>query len=145
MSELHCTVVAWMRVKAVNTIWNGFSASGFWIPLFSGILDSKSWILDSRAQYSGFHKQKFPGFRNQDYLTWGEYCGNKQIDSVLAWSVLQSTTMFVITELKICCELTRRSRVSPPLFDHCDDNDQSWSFLWTAHSAGAGPGYSAVF
>ena len=40
--------------------------------LFSGILDSKSWILDSRAQYSGFHKQKFPGFRNPDYLTWGE-------------------------------------------------------------------------
>ena len=44
--------------------------SGF--PLFSGILDSKSWILDSRAQYSGFHKQKFPGFRNPDYLTWGD-------------------------------------------------------------------------
>ena len=41
--------------------------------LFSGILDSKSWILDSRAQYSGFHKQKFPGFRNPDYLTWGDF------------------------------------------------------------------------
>ena len=40
--------------------------------LFSGILDSKSWILDSRAQYSRFHKQKFPGFRNPYYLTWGE-------------------------------------------------------------------------
>ena len=38
---------------------------------FSGILDSKSWILDD-AQYSGFHKQKIPGFRNTDYLTWGE-------------------------------------------------------------------------
>ena len=41
--------------------------------LFSGILDSKSWILDSRAQYSGFHKQKFPGFRNPDYLTWSDF------------------------------------------------------------------------
>ena len=39
---------------------------------FSGILDSKSWILDSNAQYSGFCEQKFPGFRNPDYLTWGE-------------------------------------------------------------------------
>ena len=29
-----------------------------------------SWILDSKAQYSGFHKKKFPGFRNPDYPTW---------------------------------------------------------------------------
>ena len=36
---------------------------------FNEILDSKSWILDSNAQYSGFHMQKFPGFRNPDYLT----------------------------------------------------------------------------
>ena len=37
------------------------------------ILDSFfSGILDSNAQYSGFHKQKFPGFRNPDYLTWGD-------------------------------------------------------------------------
>ena len=27
---------------------------------FSGTLDTKMWILDSNAQYSGFHKQKFP-------------------------------------------------------------------------------------
>ena len=39
---------------------------------FGGDLDSKSLILDSNAQYSGFHKQKFSGFRNPDYLTWGE-------------------------------------------------------------------------
>ena len=37
------------------------------------ILDSfSSGILDSNAQYSGFHKQKFPGFRNPDYLISGE-------------------------------------------------------------------------
>ena len=28
--------------------------------LFSGILDSKSWILDSNAKYSRFHGQNFP-------------------------------------------------------------------------------------
>lgn len=46
--------------------------------LFSGILDSKSWILDSRAQYFGFHKQKFPGFQNPDYLRWGELSATTQ-------------------------------------------------------------------
>ena len=39
VSELHSTVVAWMRVKAANTIWNGFSANGFWIPFLA-----ESWI-----------------------------------------------------------------------------------------------------
>ena len=27
---------------------------------------------DSKAQDSGFHKQNFPGFRNLDFLTWGD-------------------------------------------------------------------------
>ena len=36
---------------------------GFWIPILSGILDSLSYILDSKAWDSGFHKQNFPGFR----------------------------------------------------------------------------------
>ena len=37
------------------------------------ILDSlSSGILNSNAQYSGLHKQKFPGFRNPDYLTWDD-------------------------------------------------------------------------
>ena len=39
---------------------------------FSETLDTKRWILDSNAQYSGFHKQKFPEFRNLDDLTWGD-------------------------------------------------------------------------
>ena len=39
VSELHSTVVARMRVKAANTIWNGFSANGFWIPFLA-----ESWI-----------------------------------------------------------------------------------------------------
>ena len=55
---------------------------GLRIPVFvSGtwILDSKcdsgflSCILDSEAQDSGFHKQKFPGFQKPDFLlTFGE-------------------------------------------------------------------------
>ena len=33
----------------------------------------------------------------------------RQIDSGLAWSVLLSKTIFVITNVKICCGITRRS------------------------------------
>ena len=45
---------------------------GFRIPIVSGILDYYSCILDSKTQDSGFYRQKFPGFRNPDSLTWGE-------------------------------------------------------------------------
>ena len=40
---------------------------GFWIPIISGIPDSLSCVPDSKAQDSGFHKQKFLGFRNPDF------------------------------------------------------------------------------
>ena len=39
---------------------------GFWIPIVSE-------IPDSTTKDSGFHKQKFPIFRNPDFLTWSEY------------------------------------------------------------------------
>ena len=52
-----------------------------WIPIVSGIPDSYSHVPDSKAQDSwfhrkifphfGFHKQKFPGFRNPDFLWYG--------------------------------------------------------------------------
>ena len=42
---------------------------GFRIPIVSGIPDSYSCIPDSKPQDSGFHWQKFPGFRNPDSLT----------------------------------------------------------------------------
>ena len=51
--------------------------------------------------------------------------GKKQIDSDLTWSVFISTTIFVITVVKICCRLMRNSnklflliRVQTTL-DHC--------------------------
>ena len=40
---------------------------GFWIPNFSTIPDSLSYIPDSKAQDSTFHKKKFPGVRNPDF------------------------------------------------------------------------------
>ena len=41
----------------------------FRIAIISVILVSFSWIPEAKAQYSGFHKQKFPRFRNMDSLT----------------------------------------------------------------------------
>ena len=37
---------------------------GLWTPIFSGIPDSLSCILDSKSQDSGFFKQNNPGFQN---------------------------------------------------------------------------------
>ena len=62
---------------------------GFWIPLCGFRIlpvsvpeeDISEWIRDSlfsgilgiNAQYSRFHKQKCPGYRNPDYLRWGDH------------------------------------------------------------------------
>ena len=54
------TVVVWMRMKTVDTDDMDFQQMDF------------SGILDSNTQGSGFHEQKFRGFRNPDYNTWGE-------------------------------------------------------------------------
>ena len=48
------TVVAWMRMKTVDTDDMDFQQMDF------------SRILGSNAQCSGFHKQKFAGFRNPE-------------------------------------------------------------------------------
>ena len=59
-----------------------YFVSGFWVPIVSGIRDSFRCIPESKAQYSGYHKYKYPGFRisqaklpgfrNTYSLTWGE-------------------------------------------------------------------------
>ena len=45
---------------------------GFRIPIVSGIPNSLNCSLDSKAQDSGFHRQKFLGFTNPDSLPWGD-------------------------------------------------------------------------
>ena len=44
-------------------LYSRFQGRGFRILIVSGILDSCSCIPDSKAQDSGFHKQRFPRFR----------------------------------------------------------------------------------
>ena len=38
----------------------------------AGIMNSLKWIVDSKAQDSGIHEQKFARFRNPDCLTYGK-------------------------------------------------------------------------
>jgi len=46
-----------------GTGFQSVSETLFWIPNVSGILNSLSCILDSKAQDSAFHEQKFLGFQ----------------------------------------------------------------------------------
>ena len=41
---------------------------------------------------------------DKDFFRYLWYCGKKQIECGLAWSVLLSTTIRIITVVKICCE-----------------------------------------
>ena len=45
---------------------------GFWILIVSWVPDSLSCIPDYKTQNSGFHKKKFPGFRNEYFIIWCE-------------------------------------------------------------------------
>ena len=69
-----------------SSYWFPVFVSGTWIldSIVSGILDSLSCILDSKAHDSGFHKQNFLGFRNPDSLTWGDYHQHTLL--LAAWS-----------------------------------------------------------
>ena len=52
------------KSHSMDSIFQSFSVElGFWIPFLSGIPDSLSCILGSKAQDSGFNEQNFPGFR----------------------------------------------------------------------------------
>ena len=67
--------IAYCRFRISGTGFQSLSLEiGFWTPIaiVSGIPDSLSCIPDSKTQYPGFHKQKFPGFWNPHSLTWGE-------------------------------------------------------------------------
>ena len=61
---------------------------GYWIPIVSGIPE----FLDSKAQDSEFHKQKFHGFLFPHSLTWGEtFLGWIQVNIflIVSWCSMQ--------------------------------------------------------
>ena len=78
----------------------GLVELGFRIPIVSGIPDSFSCIPDSKAQDSTFrnqfNKQKCLGFRNPDFLTWGE---KEKKEKQLEWCNLHRVSRgFMFTE-----------------------------------------------
>ena len=62
----------WSSSGPAGQSWQMESALRFWIPIVSGILDSLSYIPNSKVQNCGFHKQKIPGLRNLDSLKRGD-------------------------------------------------------------------------
>ena len=60
-----CTDARESRLYDLKWIFSKWILDSF----FSGIWDSKSWILDSIRQYTGLHKQKCPELQNPGYLT----------------------------------------------------------------------------
>ena len=56
-----------------TTPWHWIPATWILDYNYSWIPDPISWIPDSKAVDSGFHRLKLPGFRIPDYLTWGDW------------------------------------------------------------------------
>ena len=71
---------------------------GFRIPIVSGIPDPLSCTLDSKAQDSGFNKQKFHGFGNGESLIRGdEECSFGVAKESKPWSNLHHKLIWDIT------------------------------------------------
>ena len=69
---------------------------GFRIPIFSedsGFLELNS---KSKALDGGFHKEKFPGFRNLDNLTCGDWWLHSFFDIILMYLNIQRTSHFIV-------------------------------------------------
>ena len=75
------TVVAWMRVKAVNTIRNGFSTNEFWIHSLAGFWIPMPSIPDSTSK--NFMDS---GIR----ITWGE----SSVNAAFCWQMERLTVVF---------------------------------------------------
>ena len=76
--------------------------SGFFV---SGIPDSLSCIPDSKAQDSGFLKQKFPGFGSQEFRTWGEKAAVTKLINCTFFSPIQEPSfLFTWTNTTLQCK-----------------------------------------
>ena len=92
---------------------------GFWIPIVSGIPDSLCCIPGSKVQDSGFHKQKFPGFRNSSHEAGLEMkkwqgCGRGGEYDVAMYTVVKEGQTFTIQKCDFNIEMFYLKNNSPP-------------------------------
>ena len=96
---------------------------GFRIPIVSYSLN---WFIDSKAQDSGFHEQ---GFRNLDYLTWGDKVKKTNIEKEVGKKLL-----FGIMNLEACLLLFD---VYLKFWSHREDISVSWQvYFWIGMQLG---------
>ena len=120
----------------------------FWIPVVSGILDFLSWITDLKAEDSGlripqaniscdfgFHKQRSPGLRNPDYLTWGDI--KIRLVFSFAFSFCPREIDDPSEKVAYLVEDSRKSSV-PVRSDHTDSKGPTsvWEWNWNARTNG---------
>ena len=96
-----------------------FSSCFCMLSEFAKVFERKVWCvhvahLHKAASALSSRSRRFQMSPNldKDFFRYLWYCGKKQIECGLAWSVLLSTTIRVITVVKICCETISSSDTS---------------------------------
>ena len=104
--EAFHTLMVFLSSEQLNLIWSGSLVS--WIP------DSQCWILDSKAQDSGFHKHKIRGFRNSDSLTCGDISSirirnlNAKEITIGILIIMMVLLSFCLSYAGVCCSCLQR-------------------------------------
>ena len=83
-----------------------FSSCFCMLSEFAKVFERKVAHLHKAARALSSRSRRFQMSPNpdKDFFRYLWYCGKKQIECGLAWSVLLSTTIRVIRVVKICCE-----------------------------------------
>ena len=114
---LHLVPVAILETKNQT---NCFVCLFFFLPQLQ-LISQPVWVIcrcrHARVQTTLLASicQSMPFSSSQKHFLWCWYCGKKQIECSLALSILLSTTIRVITVVKICCGLTWLCLVSTQL------------------------------
>ena len=105
---------SYRRVRVIAIFPNTFSYCFCMLGEFAKVFERKVWLEQVAHLHNlgVFNCQQIS--KKISFYLW--YYDKKQIECGLGWSVLLSTTIRVITVVKICCGLTRLRPVSPTTF-----------------------------
>ena len=103
------------RVLVITLFCNIFSLCFCMLSEFTKVFDRKVCRVQGTHLHNVASALSSPSRWNldKDLFRYLWCCGKKQIECGLAWCVLLSTTTRVITVVKICCGLTRRTTFWP--------------------------------